>query len=502
MTKICTAPFTLALAIIFACGIDATHTDNDALVQALLAKHRAYVGWQLGDGAFKSLRMTRLVLAPDGSVRQRMTELRIGAEYRVFRASAEGEGYLSDVFWRSNENGFVTPIQGQLAQLRLAYNMLVNEGTSSLSGAFIGSEMTTDGTVDIIRLKVPGAADMDVYINPISGAYTKAIINPGGDRQLAVEILSYLEVLPGKRIIGSFRLGKTVLHTAYVSVEPDTQITEQDLKPPPPRASWTFRDTKPIPIVVTPYGIAVDMVVNGVKGRFIIDTGSEAIFMTQTFADTIRLPSLGRSGTATSLNGTAPVQARLAASIEIGGNRLSNVIVQSEDFSAMKSGVLSSGTIDGLLGFDLFAGAVVGFDFKDRSMTIGQSAADISDKGLDVPLESSSWIPGIPIVLNGSIRTNGLLDLGTPSELVVGSDLLQTTGLTIEAMSAPSASAAHDCGILGSIEIANVTFKRTVVCVRRLAFIRGSNVLVGLALLQHFRIVFDYRNGRVFLQTQ
>src|SRR5579863_5230773 len=140
-----------------------TAATADSTAAALLAKHRAFVGWQFGDGTFRTLRLARERVAAEGAVTQRATEYRIGIVYRnhyVFprRADAtEDNGFTGSVFWSTNQNGFTTPLYGELAKFRLSYALLFNEGTTALQGT-IGGPVSVEGReLQSVRLDVPHA---------------------------------------------------------------------------------------------------------------------------------------------------------------------------------------------------------------------------------------------------------------------------------------------------------------------------------------------------------
>ena len=85
---------------------------------ALLAKHKAYVGWELGDGSIETLSLAgSLVRIDKGNVRTDVTtyrELRSGLYYRVTATSVKSgsqsqSGFVGQRFWYSDDNGFYGP---------------------------------------------------------------------------------------------------------------------------------------------------------------------------------------------------------------------------------------------------------------------------------------------------------------------------------------------------------------------------------------------------------
>jgi hypothetical protein len=482
---------------------------SDVGVASLLAKHRAFVGWELGDGAFKTLRLTRAYVDERGKTTQRTTELRVGIVYRnksVYPdrgATVEETGFTGNVFWSSNQNGFTTPLYGELAKFRLSYAVLANEGTASLDAAAAGTA-TIDGKVfDVVRLDVPHADKIDVYVDPASGAYAKAVIDPGGDDEATVQILSYVQVLPGKRMIGAFRLGDGSIGTySYTKIEPNVAVGDADLHPPSPRAAWTFANAKPFPVTVTPRRILVDAFVNGVKGRFILDTGASSIFLNESFADRANLEKLNVTGTAVGLYGAQRADTRRADSIQIGGNTLRNLIVVAQDFNSADYRGLDRQNYDGLLGYDVFAAAVIKLDFASSTMALSDPAVEQGDPaGLGILTDTSGWIPTIPMTLNRSLAVDAMLDTGNPSTVVFGPDLLYKYHLRMARnIGVRAGFGSVECGNLETLQIGSITYYGEAACKIDSPLVSGRKILLGLDFLRHFTVVFDYPRGRLFLQ--
>jgi hypothetical protein len=83
---------------------------------SLLAKHKAFVGWQFGDGSINTLRLERTYTDADGKVTQHATEARAGLAYRRdFHSTKDYEGdsstgFTGKLFWTTSANGFTAPV--------------------------------------------------------------------------------------------------------------------------------------------------------------------------------------------------------------------------------------------------------------------------------------------------------------------------------------------------------------------------------------------------------
>jgi hypothetical protein len=412
------------LSIALACAtLCTTPLQADDEAQALLAKHRAFAGWQLGDGTFKTLRLERDSVNAKGVVTERSLERRIGLLYRdtntfLKRANTTDEsGFTGNVFWRADMNGFTNPIYGGLAKYRLSATALLNEGLPS-AGATVTGHSTEDGkAVGTVHVLVPQADAIDVSIDPATGAIVKAVIDPGGDYETTLHILSYVEPLPGKKFVGSIRIGSDSSVFNYTNIEPNADIAAADLHPPAPTASWTFANPKPFPISVTPTRIIVHARVNGTDGTFILDTGAgEGIILNQPFAEKVGAVPLHVHDQTLTLYDPTPIDLRRADKIELGGNTLTNAIVESVDFNNAFADRnyrgLDGKNYDGLIGYGLFAGAIVRLDPVAQTMAIDDPASfDASgERGLPLLVDITDGTPAVPMTINDSIPVTAYFD--------------------------------------------------------------------------------------------
>lgn len=487
-------------------------TDDAA---ALLAKHHTYVGWRLGDGTFKTLRLTREYTNEKGVVTRRRVELRIGIGYRNTTTNLERnvsyeEGFTGNIFWNSSWNGFTTPEYGDAAKYDLTYAVFFNEGLDTLNGTMRGSD-TIDGTnVQIVRVTVPNCDVIDLYIDPATGAYVKAVIDPGGEYDTTIRGIEYTEVLPGKKMIHSFRFGGGRPYV-YAKIEPNVLFSDQELHPPSPSATWSFANSQPFPFKVSYDRFYVDATINGVPGRFILDTGSGSIYLTQRFAAKVKLKTLWSSTAIGGGIGEEAVKTDVVRldSVTIGGNTLSNVLAElnRNNFQG------DTDAPDGLIGFDLFGGAVVTLDTAASTMTIQDpSAQPDTSQGITVVADLSAGVPIVPMKLNGSIDVRSMLDSGNPAHVLFSHELVSRYGLRMAVdNSGVGYLQSHlyfggvagtdfqpaECGHLDSLALGPIQYAGVNGC--STYDLSGRDVLVGFDFLKHFNIIFDYPRARMIM---
>ncbi len=259
----------LAVLALFSCLPVRVSAADDADAAALLSKHRAFVGWQLGDDSIRTLRIRASYSNADGKKAYAFTELHRGLIDRTTTADLRHDGILRDdgftgnIFWQSDENGFTTPELGESAKFELAWDVLFGEATTELTGVTRGSQDVDGKTTQIVRVTMKNGEVIDLYEDPATGAYVQAVISPDGQRTATVHILAYADALPGKKIISSYRIGKSRYTTTDTKIEANVPIADADFHPPVPRATWTFANAAPFPLKATDKRFIVDASDNG-----------------------------------------------------------------------------------------------------------------------------------------------------------------------------------------------------------------------------------------------
>lgn len=484
----------VALALVFAplSGAGAATISKDDKAAALLAKHRAYVGWQFGDDTFRTMRVTGNITNSKGVQTAKMVTLWDGLVYHTTSTLldrgdvTEHTGYTGNLFWQSNINGFTTPVYGDEAKFLASWTLLMREGTSGLTGSFVENKTIDGKAVAIVRVSLTKGDPIDLAIDPDTGAYVAATVDPDGAYETTYHFLSYQDVLPGKKLVSSFRMDEDKDVHTYTSFEPNIPVSDGDLHPPGPTATWTFGDGSPYPITMTHDRMLIDVAVNGVKGRFILDTGSDSIVLDDRFADKVNATALKGGTEAFTMYGDVPTRVRKTSTITVGGSTLANALVFSQDFRHGDARGLDREGYDGLMGFDLFAAAIVKLDVYGSKITILDPLADLSgEKGLPILVDVSDGVPTIPMVLNKSIDVNAMLDTGNPGIIYFGPDLRKKRGLKIP-----------ECGVLSSLAIGPITYANEQACDAGFA---ANYMLLGFDFLKHFDYVFDYPHGRMFM---
>lgn len=467
---------------------------SDPQAQALLAKHRAFVGWQFGDGTFRTMRIEGSETDEKGKTKRTFVMLSEGLLYSdrfndMDRNNVtEYDGFTGNLFWNSDYNGFTTPVYGDEAKFLASLSILRYEGTSELPAAYRGTKTVDGVSTGIARVTLNGGDTMDLYVNPTTGAYVQAVIDPGGSYETTYHIRSYSDVVPGKKMVSSLRVGDSKWVSTFAKFEPNVPVSADDLHPPAPTASWTFGDGNTFPITLTHDRILVDATVNGVKGRFLLDTGAGAMVFDDGFAGRANLDVLNSSDTAYMLGGEVKTRLRKVKSITFGNSTLHDAIAFSQHFTHAQYGYDPRDHFDGLIGFDLFAGAVVRLNVYDSTMAILDPNTDLSaERGLPITVDLSSGSPVIPMMLDKTTPVNAELDTGSPGLLFFGPDLVTKYHFHV----------LGGCTNINTLSIGPIVYAGESACEYGMS---SNYMLVGFDFLKHFDFVFDYPHGRMFMR--
>jgi predicted aspartyl protease len=496
----------------------------DDTAAALLAKHTAYVGWQFGDGTFKTMRFVTHGTSSSGALVSAESTVETGPIYRTQARVSGGlsydAGYTGQVFWESDENGFTRPDYSDHRKFEISQYALFNEGTAQLTGT-MQSQATIDGTAySVVRVQPANGDAIDLYVDPQTGAYRRAVIDPTGSYETTYEIKNYADGLPGKRYISEYRVGET--DYKVTRFEPNGTVDPSDFHPPAQQASWDFSNSAPFHVDVKPHAIFINATVNGVPGRFILDTGAFDIVLTNAFADRAHLSTLTTGETSGFGSDTLKTRYRRVDKFVIGGNTLSNVIVATGALDILED----DERVDGLIGFPLMAGAIVRLSTADRTMTISDPATANIDRSAGIPIQVdlSDQQPIVPMVIDGRVTVNAVLDSGDGGTVAMAPQLVSKrhipmlasnnaylsrddpdSGTAVESyiqshieVTGVGGTELESCSTVSSIALGPINYQGTYACTS--PSIAGDNIIVGYDFLKNFDMLFDYHDGILILK--
>ena len=505
---------------------------------ALLAKHRAFVGWTFGDGTLTSWRATTkwkpsASPTPSGTPDPEATpapafvinSIRRGSLYHKTQARENSpfsfdSGFTGRIFWRANQNGFVVTVLEDAAREAFTLNAIEDEAVSKLPGTARGNAKVGDTDVQIVRVQTGPGFPVDLYVDS-EGAYRRAVVSPDvAENRTTIDIDKYIEVLPGKKVVGEYHYGR---RGSYVvdKFEANAAVSDQDLIPPKPRATWTFGPPEPFPIELHRYtlvygnsgasAILVRASVNGHEGTFILDSGSGGILLFGDFARSLNLEKLGASASSGVNGNFIRTDMVRIDSLKLGQNVLHNVIAEQS------SGSGSPGE-DGLIGYDVLANAIVDVELDADRMTIfdpAKYAPTVKKGAAAIPIDLSDFVPQIHITVGNGVDAFTIIDTGASLEVLL-SEALRASGKVLgltgqiqvdrgvtmddtQYLGGVDGTSAYPvpCTRLTHISVGPYPYENGRVCFGPERAFGAKGGLVGFDFLKHFNWTFDYPDGKL-----
>ncbi len=509
------------LAAAFAIAPVAVRADDTAA--SLLAKHKAFAGWEAGDGTLGTLSFTGdMTYQENGATKTYSTErgLRSNLAYRFSSTQTEhgttsDAGFTGRVFWESNRNGFTHPIVGDAEKSAISEELVFNEGLSELPGAIKGNDTVNGVACTVVQVKADASFPVNACIDPQTGAVKRAVIDPGGSYETTFDVLGYTDVKPGKKVISSWRYKQSKYTHRWTKIVADVPVSDAQIHPPAQTATWTFGNGEPFPIQYehndVARGIYITATVNGVKGRFLMDTGASEIALNRSFAGRAHVKPLYGSS-ASGIGGSTKTEVGKVDTLQVGSNTLSNVIVSTFSYD-LWNGKEGDNEFDGLIGFDLFGGAIVELDLDQQQMTLFDPSKMHMDDSAGIPLavDLQSLQPMIPMKVNGNIPIRAILDSGNLMARVTFSYQLASKyglrmvvdksvqGITrgVAFASGVGGVSRMECGTLDSLSVGPIVYQSAPACQSR--DFDDNWAIVGFDFLEHFNLVFDYPEGKLVL---
>jgi Aspartyl protease len=499
---------------------------NDSVAQ-ILSRHAAYVGHPAGlvtkyrfkPAPPKASPKPAASTAPDEpTFPERLeTTYRRGAVYRSvseFAGVTEQEGFTGRAFWSADYNGYTVVAYENAARARLTENVIDgNLLDANLEAAQRPGE-TIDGTpCDVVRISPPEGIPADIAFDRATGGYVQITLDPDkkyGER-FALHIDGYTEAAPNVRVPKGYHFGNAADSGRFELVEQTVRtVTNDDLRGPVPTAAWSFNSTDAVPVDIVERGASVGLgtqsgavhvhaSIGGHSGTFLLDSGAAGIILFKQYADKIKYTKLGRTGFI-GING-AGVGARyvkLADSVDVGKNSLSNVIVTVQDGKGF-------GEFDGIVGYDFLAGALVDVDLAARTIRILDPSAMQPAVGRGAYAFTVNLADRTPeIVLKAAGATaHPRIDTGNSSWIILSSAFI-TSGRIVALADHYRGFVGADgvigarCSRLGLVEVGPYKYEKAETC-----FAGGSfgydGGLVGFDFLKHFNWTFDYAESKLVL---
>lgn len=486
---------------------------------SLLAKHKAFTGWDSADTSMASWHLTGT--RTHGGARDAFEEYRSGVAFRDRIATPAGisdqRGFTGRYVWHADENGFWSPVLGRQAQAAIAWQLVRTEMLGAYAPQVVG-QATVDGKpATILQIEPKGLVATDIYEDPETGAFLRVVVAPGAVGSTTYDDITYTAASSGKKIVG----GWTVDNSRYaVSDATVGGVATSDLVAPPPQASWTYSD-KPTPLTMAALDsnmrqIQVVATVNGHSGTFILGTNTPSIVLYSPFAAAAGVKNVGSSDFSPYLGNPQFAGYGHAQTLQVGDAVLHNVTVQEVTDASEK--------LAGVLGYDFFAQAVVDVDLGRHTLKVEDprtSAPQPPAGSYTFPLDLSQGVPAVSItlpsgavahpVLSSDLSGFMLLSQALYDSGKIGGHQITNTdasyfGNSAGALGDPismsraslmytawnGASTSGICMITTQVNVGPFQYQNPPVCLGGINVFGDDGGLVGLDFLRHFDWIVDY----------
>jgi hypothetical protein len=175
-----------------------------------------------------------------------------------------------------------------------------------------------------------------------------------------------------------------------------------------PAETLTFPE-RPLEIPAK-FGLAgapeIEVKVNGIKKRFLIDTGASSMVLASDFAEACGVKPLGRDTVkaATSTEAKVLIQPAVVREFEIGGLVVRNhpsIIIDKKDLEFKLFGLIRILKIDGIVGWNAIQNMDMTVDFKNRKVRIQKPVKAASPERnffwLGYPFIKATTSSGLPL---------------------------------------------------------------------------------------------------------
>jgi predicted aspartyl protease len=247
--------------------------------------------------------------------------------------------------------------------------------------------------------------------------------------------------------------------------------------------------------------IVMSASINGIDSELMIDSGASDFALSSSFATQLGLVTTGHV-IASGVTGRSMGRVVQSPLISIGGITIRPAVTNVFDFEQLSA--LAGRPITAVIGRDLFRRFVVDIDFGNSRIAF--HSGRIAERALMAHqlslLQQGHGNRSIPISIGGREPIQAIFDLGSDTALYLSPDYAKRQELLHGKRQSTSLSAGvegteqNTVAVLDQIDLAGSVLKNVPVEIPQ----RWANpvpAVVGLPILQRFRLVIDFSDGHV-----
>jgi hypothetical protein len=491
---------------------------------ATLARHQAFAKWSAGDSGMASWHLSGT--RRSGSAVDSFDEYRNGPVFRDAVATKQGvsdeTGFTGRYVWHADANGYWNVVLGRSAQRSVDWMLVRSEALSGLPAQLTGNGDVAGHPCNIVRVQPKGLVPMDLYEDAQTGAFVKVVIAPGAPDSTSFDNIVYTAT-SGKQIVTGWTVDGSRYSVSTTGIQP---VETSELLPSPVAPSWTY-NSSPVPLTLTAVNynervLRVHVSINGHVGTFVLGTDAPSIILFDPFAAQAGVENLGTSDFSPYLGNKQYEGYARVREMKVGDATLRNVVVQRINAPNSK--------LDGVLGYDFFAGAIVDVNVANSQLKIEDPVNTKVTPGTSdyaFPIDLTSHIPAISLtlpsgavahpafasdlsgfmLLSQTLRDNGKINgdpVSTASNAAIGG--FGAPGAPIEITQANfgfvawnGTSSTGRCVSVPQISVGPYRYENPPVCMGSASIFGNDGGQVGIDFLRHFNWIVDYPHQRFVL---
>ena len=248
-------------------------------------------------------------------------------------------------------------------------------------------------------------------------------------------------------------------------------------------------------------GIVVPVNIGSGTYNFLLDSGSDSLAMSPALAAQLGFARYGLSKA--DVTGEFDVSRTIVPELSIGSLHLSNLAFSVVPLDKPED----RDRIAGVLGMDFWASAIVGIDFKNKSVTLfppNASPPDAAKLG-SMPIALDDGVPRVPASIDG-VQGNFLLDTGSASTVVFRHFFVQLRSTT------PMDQMLETMWIGGNTDMpvfavpdfamGGVQFKQASIAVPPAGSVDLPDYdgIIGRNIMEYYVMYFDYEGRAIYLR--
>lgn len=494
------APIFAALSFVVAFAA-ADAAENAPTALEIFARHEQAIGYSLGDGKSKPYQMeTTTTWTSGGGKQTRSTIIKRAGVYFHNESTRNGRtsgfGFDGRVFWQRNYNGNVSIDTAQERAFDVTWAVIRSEAYD----ATVNPEVirVTPGEY-VVRIQPKDAVPADVYFDRQTYYVKRVDVDPLQDPNSIV----YSDFKRFGSVVFATKWTQAGVQTAVDTVLWDAPLTVDDFSAPNQRDYATFPASGSTSLSFDDRIDAVrfDATINGVKGRFLLDSGAALVFINPSFATRAHLkPSDAEVNEG--ISETVRTRYAKVDDLAIGDMHLTAFEAQigDKDFAS---------DFDGLIGYDVLNQVVCAINFDKKTLTFSNpSTFKYSGTGGALIIGLDDGTPIIQAKINEKLPVYMGIDTGAGGSLLFTRIFLDRhPGIVEQAFHGyvtGSSIQQASLGTLQEIDVGPYQFfglaALNVLSFGGFASNRQVQGLIGYQVVRRFNVVFDYRSYRMYLE--